>query len=474
MNHFDEHTLELFAMNDEKVRSSRRSIEKHLERCSGCREIVDGFRNLYFELDRELQTKRGMVSLPDRALVRAENGVDIWEKPKFAVINSAGASRSLIRRSVRFFQQRPVAATFASLVVLGALVVVFEVGSRKLLRDTNPAYTTLSESHGALEVYNKHDEMLWQLPHPHISELYEAQQYNCMRLTQISDLDGNGRNDVITIFPLPTETMGSGDLRVFDADKKMIFEKNFRSVDITFRSYHYASDFFYQNLLVDDFATNGQREIFSGLQNGRSPWFLVRLDAKGIPIGRYWHFGQMMTLYEADLQDYGRKRLILGGVDQAGEPTEDQFSVISVLDPLKVLGNAEASATRGFGLVQSNAEIFYIKIPQSDMITALNAQQGGPVLVSSDSEPQLRFVVRSDAGNKCPDFEYVFSREMRILEVKFSTADVVLHQKLKKEGKISSTLDEKYLDNLKNGVEYWDGKTWKKEYTRITQDKSIK
>jgi hypothetical protein len=59
---------------------------------------------------------------------------------------------------------------------------------------------------------------------------------------------------------------------------------------------------------------------------------------------------------------------------------------------------------------------------------------------------------------------------MRAQEVKYASVDVQIHAKLKKEGRISSTFDQNYLEDLKNGIRYWDGKEWKKEWTKVRHD----
>lgn len=42
-----------------------------------------------------------------------------------------------------------------------------------------------------------------------------------------------------------------------------------------------------------------------------------------------------------------------------------------------------------------------------------------------------------------------------------------LHEELRRQGKITSTLDQAYLENLRQGVRYWDGSQWVKQVTKV-------
>jgi hypothetical protein len=250
-----------------------------------------------------------------------------------------------------------------------------------------------------------------------------------------------------------------------------LFQKQFENTKVDFMSNHYESDCFFQGILVDNFGADNKKEIFSGVDNGRSPWFLARFDAIGNTLGRYWHFGQMSRLYGAELDSTKSKQILLCGVNQVRELEKDQFAVMEVIDPEKIVGDAEASATRGFGFHVSGAELFYIRIPESDMEIALGLHPDPPVLISSDGEPQIRIVVGRTSSTEPPiGFEYIFSKDMSLQGVKYQSQDVEIHATLKKEGKISSTFDKKYMDELKNAVRYWDGKKWKKEVTKVRYD----
>jgi hypothetical protein len=361
---------------------------------------------------------------------------------------------------------KSVVGSFAFIAGLGLLL---NLTLKTAFKDTNPAYVILSERNSALEVYNREDEKLWQLFQPQIKGFIESDEDRRISRTAVADLNGDGRNELVTTLPLPTENGMAKALRVYDAERKLIIEKKFENTTINFLSNRYETSFLPNGILVDDFGGEGKKEIFASADNGRSPWFLVRLDAKGQTLGRYWHFGQMLGFYTVDLNDNGRKEIILCGMNQVNDLQLAQFAVVAVLDPQKIIGEVEATATRGFGLSPSDAEIYYIQIPTSDMTIALGLEQTIRC-ISPTSEPQLRFAASSGASDELPVFEFIFSKDMRVQEVKYSDQDIFLHARLKKEGKIHSTFDHAYLENLMKGIRYWDGKEWRKEVTKVRHD----
>ncbi|MFA6438579.1 MAG: hypothetical protein WCX28_04680, partial [Bacteriovoracaceae bacterium] len=65
-------------------------------------------------------------------------------------------------------------------------------------------------------------------------------------------------------------------------------------------------------------------------------------------------------------------------------------------------------------------------------------------------------------------FTYSFKKsDLSVIDIKYNTATARVFDNLKKQGKIKGTFDKAYLDNLKKGVEYWDGDRWVKKPTLI-------
>jgi len=469
MNHIDEHTLELFVLGAKEVRGKKKSIEAHIKKCEGCRTLAVTMTKFYADAETQLKSQPQLAEHLERALIWPRTEVERAIEPFYSTSKTlvpALAPKTLLQHVFSYAKQNPVKFGVGLFAVVGLLAATVNFGSKSFFRDTNPAYAVLSEPNTALEVYNRDGEKLWQLFQPQIKHFIEADAKWRISHAAVADLNGDGRNEIITTLPLPTENGSTRTMRVYDADRKLVIEKKFENTAIDFLTNHYEANFEFRGILVGNFAGKEKMEIFASADNGRSPWFLARLDAKGQTLGRFWHFGQMGGYYAVDLDDNGRKEIILCGMNQVNDLQLAQFAVVAVLNPEQIIGDVEATATRGFRLGPSDAEIYYIQIPVSDMTKALGLEQTIRC-ISSTSERQLRFVASSSASDEFPNFEFIFSKDMRLQEVKYSDQDILLHARLKKEGKIHSTFDHNYLENLKKGIRYWDGKEWRKEVTKV-------
>jgi hypothetical protein len=468
MNHIDEHTLELFVLGAKEVRGKKKSIEAHIKKCEGCRRLVRTMTEYYSTADARLRSRPHSQS---QALIRPHTEIRPAYDPYYSTIKTpvpAPFPSTFLQHVYSYAKQNPVKSVIGSFTLIVGLVLLINFALKTVLKDTNPAYTIMNVPHMALEVYNREDEMLWQLPHASIASALESEMKYKIHFTSVADLNEDGKNEVITVIPHPADNNNAKTLRAYNGEKKVVLIRQLQDSTINFLSNHYETSFYFEGIVLDDFAGSGRKEIFAAVASGRSPWYLARFNHQFQIVGEYWHFGAQ-KLYEADLNNDGKKEIIVCGVNQVDELQSGQFSDIAVLDPMEITGDAEAAATRGYGLEASRAEIFYIRIPESDMFKALGTKQGGPMLVSSVKEKQLKFSVGSGVPEG-PYFEFIFSKEMQVQEVKYGSPDVWIHAKLKKEGKISSTLDQKYLNDLKNGVRYWDGKEWKKEVTKVRHD----
>jgi hypothetical protein len=207
-------------------------------------------------------------------------------------------------------------------------------------------------------------------------------------------------------------------------------------------------------VIVQDSAGKGSEIIVTAF-SGRSPTVIARLDANGNILGEYWHFGMLRGLFAFDLDGDGRKEVIASGTndmnDVLGDPDVSQ-AVFVIIDPGKLIGRHESRATRGFGFSTSEAERAYIRLPRSDMEETLRLSNG--VSIIRRTADSLLFV-RVDTGNQLNaiTFNYYFSNSLRLVSLKSTDINAAIHARLKREGKIRSTLDEDYLKKLGDEVE---------------------
>lgn len=456
MKHYDQHIIELYVLGSKKVEEIRGDIESHLAECYTCRGIARELTEFYQMAggDQPLLPERAESNKYDSLVIRPEY------RPTY---EDRGSIPMRIWRSAR---AHPVASSIFSVGTLALILWAWNVSG--LSRDTNPDNVSLNASYGALVVYNKGDEILWQIPQRDVREPLKREDQYHVRYSCVADINGDGRKEVLTTLPLPDEEKRYQLLRAFDSKRNIVLRKALDDRLISFRGQRFDAGWDLMYPFVLENPKQKAKEILVAGSNGRSPTFVARLDDRGNVIGRYWHYGQLGAQYLIDLNGDGKKQLLLCGVSDVGEGVERPNSVIIVLDPGKIVDETESLATRGFGFEGSYAELYYIQLPQSD----LNAAMGTRImadLLESQSEDVLRFSAVGKALADLSQFEFIFSKDLRIIEVKSSAGIDDLHAKLKKEGKISSVLDDKYLADMKHRVKYWNGQSWVSEHTKVNQ-----
>jgi hypothetical protein len=270
----------------------------------------------------------------------------------------------------------------------------------------------------------------------------------------VADLNGDGKCEVLTTAPLAGSNTSQALVRVFDSKQRLLFEREIGS-PVKFRGVQYVDRMEAFPLVVVQDSAGKASEIIVAASAGRSPTVIARLDAKGNVLGEYWHFGTLHGLYAVDLDGDGHKEVICSGTndanDELGHPERSQ-AVFVVIDPRKLIGRNESRATRGFGFALSDAERVYVRLPRSDMEKALGVSSGVKTIqVTADS--LLLVKLDNGASMNVPTFDYLFSNSLRLVSIKSNDINVAIHARLKREGKIHSTLNDAYLKNLGDEVE---------------------
>lgn len=470
MTHIDENTLELLALGDERTRKREKQIRRHLAGCEVCSRLYQEIKSFYEDVEREMESAVPPLSrMAARSLVRKRNELEpYFAEPEVKVASYAEVrAPSVWRRINRFSREHPVGSTIGLFAIAAALALSAGYLWKWAVPDSNPAYVQLNPNQRVMEVFNRRSGLLWSLPVLRIEELDQYQSNFNAHETIVSDLEGDGTNEVITAAPLPGNDYYS-PLRVYNGKGGLERSRTFEDGDVTFAGEHYYSTF-KPSFLISDRMAGGTENLFVVVNNGRSPCYLARLDPNLRVIGKYWHYGTFVPYKSGIVRDSVRY-IIITGIDDMGEMSGDKSVFVAVLDPTKIVGDRESIGTPGFGLAPSTAEMYYIKLPNSS-ISSVEALGMGSRIVG-DSKRQFFEVQQSSplpalaAGYW--GFDFVFSsKSMAVEQVKYNDPTPETFQMLKKEGKLKGNLDKQYLENLKNGVRYWDGKEWVKKPTRI-------
>ena len=467
MTHIDEHTLELYVLGAEEIAPRRREVEAHLLQCHGCKQLVERMTAFYAEAEKEFQLRPHDGDQPEKALVRSRTQV----KPLYEDDSLAIPLRPVTRlqRFQYFVRRHPVMTGSGTFAVLMGLALLANMTMKPLIKDANPSYTRYNTAEDLIEVHNSEGELLWNLHSG--SKLRDVQDDEDTRRTKqtlVANLDGDSKNEVITTLDLQGEAFSQRNvMRAFDSEKTLLFETPFDK-PIHYLERDYPEKWDTHSLLVEDFTRSGKKDIIVSWNCNRSPTVITRVDTKGTILGEYWHFGAILGIYAMDLNGDGRKELVLSGMNDTEDTTSGEFACIAVLDPTKIIGASKSVCSKGFHLPESDAEKFYIPLPRSSLSSVSHKSEFVRHLQQELPDAVTFAIVNGKTTeNERAEFEYIFSRDMRIKQVKSSDVSVRLYERLVDEGKLTRKLDETYLNNLKNGVRYWDGKEWVKEAIRI-------
>ena len=198
----------------------------------------------------------------------------------------------------------------------------------------------------------------------------------------------------------------------------------------------------------------------------RSPTVVARLNGRGEVLGEYWHFGHLSCTRTVQSATASREDVILIGSNDLEDSTGHKFPVIVVLDPSQIVGRSEATGTRGFGFTASKAEVAYIRIPHSDMDDALRVDVSIAKLMPADGKHWSFIVTGNDLANRSC-FEYVFDSDWRIESVLSTDTNAHVRARMQEKGLVHGQIDQRYLNALKNSVEYWNGHQWTNDLSLI-------
>ncbi len=466
MNHIEEHILELYVLKSDLVETRREEIEAHLAECEGCRVLKEEIAGYYADLDKS-EAESGEINwIARRAIIRRHQYL---EQEPFAPPVPYRPT-TVVGKLQHFVRRHPVAAGAGTFAAMGALALIGNlILSRPIPSDKNPGVIRLNVQESLIEVYNRSYEKLWTLPTLNLKGMQELEQSSNVRGNRIADLDGDGSNEVIIGAPLLNEQADqTAALHVYSPDKTLRWRIPFEA-RVRFHDQIYGSKFLPRALVVDDFAGDGKKEIIAIINNERSPNAIVRI-ADGKIVGEFWHFGQVYGIYTIRMNTLGEKELVICGQNDVADTAKGTFPFIAIIDPWKISGKVESSVTPGFGFPPSLCERFYIRLPLTAIHRVLHcdAHVQNMSTDSSRADEIRRFWCGSGTENGVPTFEYLFTKDMKCVEVKTSNETVRLSEDLRQAGRIRDAVDRRFLDSLKSGIRYWDGVAWRKEPVSIS------
>ena len=471
MTHYDEHTLTSYVLGLNPKVAARKEIALHLEVCYGCRDIVERLSALYEAADRELKTVPFEWGVESEELMQVPRESVTRRGLRPGDIEATGLP--IGRRVMRYAYRHPVTAGAAGLAAVGLLVLSGLTVEQKLLsrKGGEPAAYEYNARGTGIEVFDRDRNHLWSIPVKDGIAARTNENEVFASWTGIADIEGNGRPDVITttVFVDGSRSIAN-TMRVFDDQGILRFSLPLgRKVSFQGGDYQY----YFGSGPFTTLKTAGNRpgEIIAVAVNYRSPCGIYRITPRGETLGEYWHYGWLRGMCVTTLAGMNHEVVVLSGVNEVNDKADSAFGAIAVLDPEKITGVTESTASPGFGFPPSAAELYYVRaeLPRlpidPDSSTGKDSFDRSAILGQDGS---LTLYCSYRASDRRPRVSYTFDNHMTLQAVFLddNSREVLKDRYLKDR---SGAAFDRFLEQVRAGVSYWDGREWTRTPTGVNQ-----
>ncbi len=472
MEHIEKNILEKYIISRENFTPGELdNITAHLAHCAYCKDHAEKLTAFYDSVSKEMQnnpterdkafvekllvpkgwiTTRNRLALPEKKLALQER-VDNALSTFVEIIEPY--HRPLAQRIVRYIQLHPVKTTvrFSMAACLVGLALFFA----KPFKDTNPEYARAKDEF--LVVYNKNGNELWR---KYIGIGYDLEKlrvqepgFDPNNYLQTIDVDGDGKKEVIAIFGMLSEWQPKNIIYCYTPDGKEQWTYRFNR-QMTFGNKLFDDTYNFRNILVGDFDKNGSIEIIAVISHGG--WFptaIVNINAQeGILLNEYWHSGSIHRLINRDLDNDGIEEIIA-----TGENNGFNLASVFVIDPRNFQGHSPAPEEYTPKNISIGNEKYYLLVNRSDLQEYSSHQRNRARGFWFNSDGSLIVTVTEEIERTEYTLLYFFSPTLQCINVDGEDKFVTLRNKFIAEGKLTKKLDAQYYEDLRKGVQYWNG-----------------
>lgn len=469
MYHIDEKILELYVLEAAEVFEKRVEIEQHINMCIGCRNLYEEINSYYIEVG-ELEEERIKINTQ---LITMRNFTSPKSMSGYSTLSQI--PKTYPAQVIFFIIRHPIASlmSLAAAFVFGVLFMM----PKPAEQDTNPEYARAKDEF--LVVYNKNGEVLWR---KHIGIGYDLENLQKQEpgfypdeYLQAVDVDEDGKKEIIATFGMLSEWQPKNAIYCYtsDGDERWTYRFNRQ---MTFGNNVFDDTYQFRNFLVEDFDRNGSFEIIAAINHGGwYPTAITKIDAtEGKLLNEYWHSGSIHRLINRDLNNDGIEEIIA-----TGENNGFNLASVFVLDPRNFQGHSPAPEEYTPKDISIGNEKYYLLINRTDLKKYASHKRNMARGIRFTPDGSLIVAVTEEIDLKQYTLLYIFSPTLQCLTVDGEDKFVTLHNKFVTEGKLTEKLDKKYYEDLRKGVQYWDGErfvnyqTTNKNYLALTHTKQL-
>lgn len=471
---FTEEDLDFYLRFPEQLSTEdREALEGFIRTNTFAAEYVDRQRQFYAEFDREMQNPlaegdlafadklsgKKQTYLPGTGLRKAERGE--IANPPFEILDERTAPLPV--RLAWFLWNHPV----PSFSILGAIAAAVVLSVHLLTtEDANPAYAKVADF--VLSAYNAEGKQLWTHPmlgHKNESSVDDSPWEQTM---VVSDIDGDGHNEVIVPNGVDRE---EDTLKCFNSDGTLRWKRDVGR-PILFGARHSSLDAMkHFNALIVLQDDGARPRLIASAVSAYLPSKVCEIDpVTGKDLQSYWTPGGVCALAAVDVDNDGKKELLIGGTNDAWNRAS-----LAILDPSRMNGHAPVQGDYAPENCPPAKEKFYLLFPFS---------QYGQVL--SPSLPMNRLVSIRPLNNGAftavvnevyemsasPEFSgsihYNISPVMNISLV-FDNPFITGHQRLERQGRLKDKVGTRYAQKLIDSILFWNGEKFVEHKTLVQQ-----
>lgn len=466
MDHPTDKQLDLWLrLRDSLPAEEAASVEGHVQSCRLCFERVETLKAYYEDLEGELDKEPGerertiaskIYQSRSRAALPSYSLIQTYEAPL------EEHRQTLPVQFVNYIRCHPFGSATITLAAACFAVLFFFVQPSSGI-DQNPMYAEVERN--ILFSYNKQGELLWNMPVPGIpngsSSEDEATRVN-KRFIRIADINGNGENEVLITGSSTTGELSTGILYCFNSDGSLRWQQGPPPpVQFGNRTHSVVA-----NWKITDFFTLESAGIEPRLfVTANSTWFpsvLFELDAgNGDILQTYWHPGWIWASAIHWDTSGGTGKIVLGTTNNSY-----QNAALAVLNPENVNGYAPLPESYKPEGITRASEIHYFMFKPSLLHRVYGQRLYNEISglrITDDGTLMIRTRENLQKLGTSVIIIYTLGSDFTILEARGSGVYEKLYSDLYEQGELDEPLTDRFWEDLRNSVLYWDGEQFVNE-----------
>jgi hypothetical protein len=445
MKHIDEETLELYILESDDVADRRAEIASHVKECAACAALLKEIEEYYTQV-QDIHQERARAT--SQALTVRSMAMKVPTYTEFGPLSQI--RKTWPAQAMLFVIRHPyTSVTSLAAVFVAALLFALQLTT---IKDRNPAYARAKDEF--LVAYNKQGQELWR---KHVGSMYDAEtlrgSHDPHEYIATIDVDGDGRQEVVGIFSYQLNWPNANAVMCYSADGTTRWSFAFHR-NMTFGAETFSDEYHPLLIMAGDFDKDGKVEIVVTEEHMTYyPMAIVRLNgATGEVEGEYWHSGSLPHPQHKDFNGDGIEELYF-----PGENNGFNKASLLVLDPRRIRGHSPAPPEYTPANVPQGEEQFYALFPRNDFVPFSVHKRNKTAYILFEGGTTLTAWVRESVDDGESGVLFQFDQSMTCQVVTGSDRFVTLHRKFEAEGKLTKKLDGPYYEELRQGVQYWDG-----------------